>query len=151
MIVIYTSPSCSSCRKAKKWFDEHNIKYREKNIINTKLLKDDIYLMLKNSENGFDDIVSTRSKIFENKSINFQDMKFQELMDFIIENPTLLRRPIIVDDRIMQVGYNNDEIRAFIPKQYRDMFNCNNCTGDICCDYQKAIRESVSNLKDELV
>ena len=42
MIQIYTTPSCSSCRKAKKWFEEHRIEYREKNIFNIKLAKDDI-------------------------------------------------------------------------------------------------------------
>ena len=32
MIKIYTSPSCSSCRKVKKWFLEQNIPFIEKNI-----------------------------------------------------------------------------------------------------------------------
>ena len=32
MIQIYTTPSCASCRKAKKWFDQYNIPYSEKNI-----------------------------------------------------------------------------------------------------------------------
>ena len=56
MIQIYTTPSCASCRKAKKWFDQYNIPYSEKNIFSIKLSKDDIYRMLANSENGFDDI-----------------------------------------------------------------------------------------------
>ena len=32
MIQIYTTPSCASCRKAKKWFDQYKIPYSEKNI-----------------------------------------------------------------------------------------------------------------------
>ena len=41
MVEIYTSPSCSSCRKAKKWLDEYGIKYIEKNL--TSLYKSTIY------------------------------------------------------------------------------------------------------------
>ena len=37
MVKIYVSPSCSSCRKVKKWFDEQNIPYTEKNIFNGNL------------------------------------------------------------------------------------------------------------------
>ena len=37
MIRIYTSPSCSSCRKVKKWFDEQKIPYVEKNIFTSVL------------------------------------------------------------------------------------------------------------------
>ena len=32
MIKVYTAPSCSSCRKAKKFFNDENIPYMEKNI-----------------------------------------------------------------------------------------------------------------------
>ena len=52
MIQIYTTPSCASCRKAKKWFDQYKIPYSEKNIFSIKLSKDDIFKMLANSENG---------------------------------------------------------------------------------------------------
>lgn len=26
-------PKCSTCQKAKKWLDEHNIKYTERHIV----------------------------------------------------------------------------------------------------------------------
>ena len=74
MITIYTTPSCSSCRKAKKWFDDHRIEYREKNIFNIKLTRDDIVMMLKNTDNGFDDIISTRSKVFQEQNLDIEDM-----------------------------------------------------------------------------
>ena len=149
MLVIYTSPSCSSCRKAKLWLKEHNIKFREKDIINHKLTKEDIYLMLRNSENGFEDIISTRSKAFEANNQLFEDMKFQELTKFIIDNPTVLRRPIMVDDRAMQVGYNDEEIRVFIPRKYREMFKCENCEKEKPCQYHKTIDEQVKMLHSE--
>ena len=41
MIKIYTAPSCLSCRKVKKYFKEHNIKFIEKNILQTPLTRDD--------------------------------------------------------------------------------------------------------------
>ena len=42
----------------------------------------------------------------------------QEL-DLVEKNPSLLRRPIIMDDRRLQVGYNEDEIRRFLPRKVR--------------------------------
>jgi len=35
------------------------------------------------------------------------------------ENPSLLRRPIILEGKRMQIGFNEDEIRAFLPRGYR--------------------------------
>ncbi len=120
MIQIYTTPSCASCRKAKKWFDQYNIPYSEKNIFSIKLSKEDIFKMLANSENGFEDIISTRSKVFKEKKLNPDSMSVKELVEFIIENPSVLKRPIIINDNELQVGYNNEDITIFLPKELRD-------------------------------
>ena len=82
MITLYTSPSCLSCRKVKKYFKDHNIKYIEKNILNSRLQRDDIFKMLIRSENGVDDIVSTRSKIFKEQNINIDDIFNLRLFEF---------------------------------------------------------------------
>lgn len=119
MIQIYTTPSCASCRKAKKWFDKYNIPYSEKNIFSIKLSKEDIFKMLTNSENGFEDIISTRSKIFKEKKLEPEDMSVQDLVDFIIDYPSVLKRPIIINESELQVGYNNEDITIFLPKELR--------------------------------
>lgn len=119
MIRIYTSPSCSSCRKVKKWFEEQNIPYVEKNIfvatLNEKELKD----ILSKTENGTEDIISMRSKIVKEGKLNVEDMTINELIEFIKNNPSVLKRPIIVDDRKMQVGYSEEDISSFVPAARR--------------------------------
>lgn len=139
MIKLYTSPSCSSCRKVKKYFKTYDIKYSEKNILNTPLSRDEIFRMLAKSENGFDDIISTRSKIFKEMGYDIDKMKIHELVDFIIANPTVLKRPIIVTDYEIQVGYNDDDITLFLPQELRDI-DCVHCFGNEDCEYVKNIR-----------
>ena len=43
------------------------------------------------------------------------------LFKLISKNPGLLRRPIIIDDKRLQVGYNEDEIRCFLPRKVREL------------------------------
>lgn len=115
MIRIYTTPSCSSCRKAKSWFDREKIPYVEKNIFAVSLSEEEIMDMLYKSENGTDDIVSKRSKIIKEGNVDIDSLTTKQLVAFIQKNPSVLKRPIIIDDRKMQVGYNSEEISAFIP------------------------------------
>ncbi len=119
MIQIYTTPSCASCRKAKRWFEQYKIPYSEKNIFSIKLSPEDIYKMLANSENGFEDIISTRSKIFKEYKLDPENMTINELVKFIIDNPSVLKRPIIISENELQVGYNNEDITIFLPKELR--------------------------------
>ena len=144
MIEIYTSPSCSSCRKAKKWLDEYGIKYIEKNLFVTKITREDIKNILEKTENGLEDIISTRSKAFKENNLDADEMTINELLDFIVANPSVLRRPIIVDKHRLQIGYNDEEIRCFLPRELRNVMYCNNC--DNCnCSYVKALERALSD------
>ena len=119
MITIYTSPSCSSCRKVKKWFIEQNIPFIEKNIFVATLNEQELTDILMKSENGTEDIISKKSKIVKEKGLDIDSMTVKELIAFIKDNPSVLKRPIMVDDHRIQVGYNPDEIRSFIPHARR--------------------------------
>ncbi|MCD7808420.1 MAG: transcriptional regulator Spx [Erysipelotrichaceae bacterium] len=130
MIRIYTAPSCASCRKVKAWLKEHQIPYVEKNIFSTLLREGELRELLERSENGTDDIISKRSKIIKENKVDIEDMSVNELIHFIQENPSILKRPIIIDERRFQVGYNAEEIRAFIPRELRNLQECN--SSDYC-------------------
>ncbi len=119
MVRIYTSPSCSSCRKVKKWFELEGIPFEERNIFSATLNESELKEMLEKSENGTEDIISTRSKVIKEQNLDVENMSISQLVLFIRENPSVLKRPIMVDDRRIQVGYNEEEIRTFIPVSKR--------------------------------
>ena len=119
MIKIYTSPSCSSCKKAKDFFKKEDIPYQEKNIFVNVLNEEELRDILSKTENGTDDIISTKSKIIKEGKADIDKMTISELIAFIRANPSVLKRPIMVDESKLQVGYNSEEIRVFIPHEKR--------------------------------
>jgi len=150
MIKIYTTPSCSSCRKAKKWLDKYMIEYVEKNIFTQPITDEDIETMLQNAENGFDDIISTRSKVFREKDLDIEDMLMSELKDFIKENPSVLKRPIIVDETRLQVGYNEEEIRIFIPRKLREKIMQIDVSNENSEEYEKVVNEYLEEKRNKI-
>lgn len=119
MVTLYTSPSCTSCRKARAWLEENNIPYEERNIFANPLNIDEIKQVLQMTEDGTEEIISRRSKAFQDLNIDIDDISIQKLYELIQTNPSLLRRPIIMDEKRLQVGYNEDEIRRFLPREVR--------------------------------
>ena len=119
MVTLFTSPSCTSCRKAKAWLQEHDIPYTERNIFSENLSIDEIKAILRMTEDGTDEIISTRSKTFQKLNVDIDSLPLQDLYDIIQKNPGLLRRPNILDEKRLQVGYNEDEIRRFLPRKVR--------------------------------
>jgi len=119
VVTLYTSPSCTSCRKAKAWLQKHDIEYAEQNIFANPLTRDEIKQILQMTENGTEDIISTRSKEFQELKFGLDDIPLTRLISMIEAHPGLLRRPIFIDNKRLQVGYNDDEIRRFLPKHVR--------------------------------
>ena len=119
MVDLYVSPSCTSCRKARAWLEKHNIPFKERNIFSEPLTKEELLKILRMTENDTEEIISTRSRAFQQLKINLDDLSIDQLLDLVEKNPSLLRRPIIMDDRRLQVGYNEDEIRRFLPRKVR--------------------------------
>lgn len=121
MIVLYTSPGCASCRKVKQWLKDRDLPYVEKNIFKILLNDNEIKHLLMRSENGTEDIISTRSKIIQESGVDIDAMKMDELIQFIKQNPSILKRPIILNEKNFQVGYDEEEIGVFVPRELRQL------------------------------
>ena len=118
-VTLYTSPSCTSCRKARLWFEEHGIAYREQNIFSEPLTVNDIKSILRLTEGGTEEIVSKRSRAYQELTVDLDDLPLRDLYALIQEHPGILRRPIMVDEKRLQVGFNEEEIRRFLPRKVR--------------------------------
>ena len=121
-IKIYTAPSCSSCKKTKDWFYENGVPFKEINIMRVPLTHSELKELLIKTENGIYEIISSRSEVGKNMKAHFERMTINQLIDFIVANPSVLKRPIIVGERSLQVGYNEEEIERFLPRDKREVY-----------------------------
>lgn len=119
MVILYTSPGCASCRKAKQWLRDNQIKFVEKNIFNTLLQDNEIKYLLSRCENGTEDIISVRSKAFQSLDCDINDLSMNELVTLIQKNPSILRRPIMLSEKSLVIGYDDDEITTLMPGDLR--------------------------------
>lgn len=118
-VLFYTSPGCASCRKAKRWLEDNHINFVEKNIFSNLLSEAEIKYLLSRCENGTEDIISTRSKAYLTLKEEIDEMSLTQLTRFIQRNPSVLKRPIMLSEKNMVVGYDDDEITALIPVSRR--------------------------------
>jgi len=122
MIKIYTISSCTSCKKAKTWLNKHQLPYKEQNLGKEPLTKEEILTILSKTENGVESIVSKKNRYAKALNCDIDELSVSEVIDLIQENPRILKSPILIDERL-QVGYKEDDIRAFLPRSIRNVEN----------------------------
>lgn len=118
-VTIYTQASCSSSRKAIKWLKENGIAYHEKRITSQPLTLAEFKEILSLTEDGTDEIIATNSNDFKNLNIDIDQLSIKELYNIIQAHPRMLRSPILFDEKRIQIGYNEMDIRRFIPRKVR--------------------------------
>lgn len=116
---LFTATSNTSCRKAIAWLDEYEIPYEEKNLSTTPITIEEIQEILSLTNEGTEEIISKKAYAIKKLKIDFDALSLSQLYKVIQDNPGVLRLPIIHDGRKLQVGYNDDEIRQFLPRWFR--------------------------------
>lgn len=116
MIKLYFTKSSSTCRKAREWLINNKLPFQEINLTKATLSHKEIYHILSLTEAGTDDIISKRAAFFQDIAYNFEDLSLTDAVSMIKQNISLLRIPLIVDDSHIQVGFNEDEVRKFVPR-----------------------------------
>jgi regulatory protein spx len=117
--IIITGSSSLSTKKAKEWFVKNKIPYVERNVAKEPITLSELQKILRMTVDGTDEIIAKRSKVYKELNVNLDELPLTELLELFQQNPGLLKTPIIMDEKRLQVGYNEDEIRQFIPRKTR--------------------------------
>lgn len=120
MTVMIYGAACSSTRKAKEWFKKNNIAYMERNILREPLTVKELQQILSRTVEGTEEIISTRSKVYKEMNVDIDSLPLQGLLELIHKHPRLLRSPIMIDEKRLQVGFHIDDIRQFLPRKTRE-------------------------------
>jgi len=71
------------------------------------------------AENGFDDLINFRTKKFQALEIDENECSTEYLIEILSKNPSMIKLPIIIDEKKIVIGFNEREIRCFLTKEYR--------------------------------
>lgn len=70
----------------RAWLSNHEVPFEEHNIMTSPLSAPELKHILSLTENGTDDIISTRSKIFQKLNLDVESLSISELLRLIEEN-----------------------------------------------------------------
>lgn len=115
-ITFYSYPSCTSCRKTKKWLKANELPFTERHIFRETPSFEEMLNILSKTTEGFDEILATRSQTFKELNVDVNELSISELIQLVQQEPKLLRRPIIVSGKKLIVGYNESALTNLAKK-----------------------------------
>ncbi len=110
MIKFIYYPKCSTCKKAKKWLDDNNIPYDERDIKKENPSYDELYSWQKMSGMPLKKFFNTSGLLY--KELNLKDklpsMSEEEQLKLLASDGMLVKRPLVVGDDFVLVGFKEE-------------------------------------------
>ncbi len=104
-------PKCSTCKKAKKWLDDNNIEYDERNIVTQKPTKEELKKWILDGKVEIKKLFNTSGNLYKELNLKdkLNDLGEDEKIELLSSNGMLVKRPLIVGDKLLIAGFKEDE------------------------------------------
>ena len=97
-------PKCSTCQKAKKWLDEHQISYEDRHIVENNPTFEELKGWYERSGLPLKKFFNTSGMLYKEMKLKdkLPEMSEEEQLKLLATNGMLVKRPLIVDgDRVL--------------------------------------------------
>ena len=106
-MILYGISNCDTIKKAKNWLELNNIDYKFHDFRKQGLEPEIIQSWL--TQIAWDKLLNKRSTTWRNLELEVQQsVNAENIIQLLVENPTLIKRPVLNVNGIINVGFNAD-------------------------------------------
>ena len=109
-------PKCSTCKKAMNWLDEHNVEFDQRHIVEDNPTVDELRLWHKMSDLPLRRFFNTSGMLYRDMGLKdtLTNMSEDEMYELLASNGMLVKRPLLVLDDTVLVGFKEKDWEAII-------------------------------------
>ena len=114
MIEAYIYSSCTSCRKTVEQLKASGAEFESRDYFRDRFSREELRDVLSRAGLTPRAILSTRSKVYQARSAEIDGLDDDALLELMLEEPTLLRRPLVINDGAVVIGHNTAKLAELI-------------------------------------
>lgn len=107
-VLFLQYPKCSTCRKAKKWLDEHEVVYTDRHIVEDHPSAEELARWCAASGLPARRFFNTSGKLYRELGIKdrlAEGMTDEEVFALLATEGMLVKRPLVIGDGFVLVGF----------------------------------------------
>ncbi len=111
MILFIEYPPCSTCKKAKKFLNEHKLPFVARHIVDETPTKDELAVWFAASNLPIKRFFNTSGQVYRELNLKerIDSMSDDELLTLLSENGMLIKRPLLIQGSRVLVGFKEKE------------------------------------------
>lgn len=107
---------CSTCQKAKRWLDDHNISYTDRPIKEQNPTYEELSEWISRSGLPIKKFFNTSGQIYRAMQLKdkLPEMTEEQQIQLLASEGMLVKRPLLVSDSVILVGFREAEWQALL-------------------------------------
>ncbi|NOX76456.1 MAG: ArsC family reductase [Gammaproteobacteria bacterium] len=111
MTTLFGIKNCDTVRKARKWLDAHGVEYRFHDVRSDGLDEKELSAWV--NAVGWENLLNCRSTTWRQlPEADKHAIDESHAIELMLEHPTLIKRPVLVQHNNVQVGFKSMEYEA---------------------------------------
>lgn len=108
-------PKCTTCIKARKWLESNNVNFEARDIVLNNPTEEEIKDYLKRSGKELKKFFNTSGILYREMNLKekLTAMSEAEMIKLLASNGKLVKRPLIVADKDVLIGFKEEEWAKF--------------------------------------
>ena len=117
-MIILEYPKCSTCKKALNWLDSHSIQYHKRNIVSENPTIEELTTWIKQSKLPIKKFFNTSGNLYKEKNLKeiLPTLSEKEQIELLSQNGMLVKRPLIIHEQNILVGFKPGEWQKIFDK-----------------------------------
>jgi arsenate reductase len=113
MLTVFGIKSCDTCRKARKYFAENDIEFRFHDVRNDGL---NIQMLERWADRlDWEQLLNKQSLTWRKiPEVDRADLTADKAFALMLDNPTLVKRPILESDEFIAVGFSEKRFGGYL-------------------------------------
>lgn len=119
MITFIWYPKCSTCKKAKAWLDLNHIIYQERHMVEQHPSKEELKFWYQHNQYPLKQFFNTSGNMYKEMNLKekLKTMPEEDQLTLLGTNGMLVRRPLIVSERGILIGFKEELWKEFFSKE----------------------------------
>ena len=103
-------PKCSTCKKAKKYLDDNNVKYIDRDIKLNNPTKEELREWIKLSNLDINKFFNTSGIKYRELNLKetLKELDFEDKLDILSSDGMLVKRPLLILDNKVLIGFKEN-------------------------------------------
>ena len=111
-VQVYGIPNCGSVKKARSFLESHGVEYVFVDFKKTPPSRDKIVYWIQKT--SLQVLLNTKGTTYKKLGLKEQNLNDEQKIQATLQNPTLIKRPVIESGDVVIVGYDENALQVML-------------------------------------